>query len=757
MRPDRDGEDRDHRMDGMVPARREPADGMLYAEELRDPDSHEEGFQFWEAVGIVLSRKWLILAIVIVGLAAAALLSLRTTPMYRAVATIEIQSEEIQIMEGAAVDQPTIADDEFMATQYELLRSRSLAERVAELLNLPSDERYADQSLPRPARLRQAAGKIVEGLRVAPEGRSRVVRVEFVSPHKYEAARIANAVVENFIESNLERRYNTTAYAREFLEERLAATKAALEEKEAELVAYAEEAGILDLSTGEQNAASLEVTSIMSLNSELAAAESQRIEAEQVYREALSNPAVREIMDNEVLRDLRSRRSELQSEYAEKLGVFKPEYPDMKRLQTRIDRLDAEIEAERASILSALEGDYRAALAREQSLRERVDELAETLQDERDRRIQYTILQREVDTNRSQYDALLQRMKEVSIASGIGSSQVSVVDEALPPNAPFEPNIPRTMIQALVLSLAAGVGLAFGLNYIDDTIKTPEDLRNKLGLPVIGIIPKMAKKSERVTDALSDPKSGVSEAYLSARTALDFSTSHGTPKSLLLTSTKPSEGKTSSTIALASAYAKNGHQVLIIDADMRKPSFVVDKGQSIGLSGLLTQDVQLVEQVVRSNTPGLYLLPSGVVPPNPAELLSGPRLRTVIEEAEAHFDFVIIDSPPILSFVDAPVLGTVCEGALIVIEAGSIRRPAVERTVNRLLESRTNLIGAILMKFDAKKAGYDYGYYYAAYGGAATAYVDDKGSKSGASRRKIRIEAAAAEEMDDRPDREQWG
>lgn len=757
---DEDGQrERRDRMNGIVPVRNDAPDGVLYGREAHDPEFDGGGFQFWDAVGVILSRKWLILALVVVGLALAAFLSLRATPMYRAVATIEIQREEMQIIEGAGVDQPSIADAEFMATQYELLQSRSLAERVAERLDLPSDERYANQALPRPARLQEAAGKILNGLRVSPEGRSRVVRVEYVSPNQYETSRIANAVVENFIQSNLERRYNTTAYAREFLEERLAATKIALEEKEQELVAYADEAGILDLSSGEQGGTSLDVTSIMSLNSELAAAESQRIQAEQVYREALTNPAVREIVDNETLRDLRQRRSELQAEYAEKLGTFKPEYPDMVRLQTRIDGLDAEIELERASILSALEGDYRAARAREESLRERVNELAETLQDERDRRIQYTILQREVDTNRSQYDALLQRMKEVSIASGIGSSQVSVVDEALPPSFPFEPSIPRTMIQALLLSLAAGVGLAFALNYIDDTIKTPEDLRNKLGLPVIGIIPKMAKKAQHVTDALGDPKSGVSEAYLSARTALDFSTSHGAPKSLLLTSTKPSEGKTSSTIALATAYARNGKQVLIIDADMRKPSFVIDKGQSIGLSGLLTNEVRLFEEVVRSNTPGLFLLPSGVVPPNPAELLSGPRLRAVIEEAEQHFDLVIVDSPPVLSFADAPVLGTVCEGALIVIESGSIRRPSVERTVNRLLESRTNLLGAILMKFDAKKAGYDYGYYYTAYGGAATAYVEDKSSKSSASRRKIRIEAADGEDVADGskdPDHGQW-
>lgn len=751
MRPDDEDTPLDHtrRATGVVPLRTPSVDGIIYASERGYAEDPDGGFQFWEALGIVLSRKWMILSIMVLGLVAATLLSLASTPMYKADATIEVQREELQIIEGAGVDTPTVADAEYMATQYELLQSRTLAERVAEQLNLPSDARYADPDLPRPERLQQAVQTIQDGLRVTPEGRSRVVKVEFVSPHRFESARVANTLVEEFIQSNLQRRYNTTSFARDFLDTQLATTKAKLEEKEREIVAYAEAAGILDLSPGESDGASLDVNSIVSLNAELANAESERIQAEQVYREAVSNPSAREITDNEVLRDLRLQRAALTAEFQEKLSIFKPDYPEMQRLQTRIDAIAGEIASERDAILSALVGDYRSALAREESLTQRVDELADDLQADRDRRIQYTILQREVDTNRIQYAALLQRQQEITTTSGIGSSQVSIVDRALAPNLPFEPNIPRTLALALILSLAGGIGLAFVLSYIDDTVKSPEDLREKLGLAVIGLVPKMSNRGGTLTQALNDPKSGISEAYLSARTALEFSSNRGTPKSLLITSTKPSEGKTSSTIALATAYTKNGKQVLIIDADMRKPSFVVDRGRSMGLSGLLTQEGRLLDEIVRSNTPGLSILPSGIVPPNPAELLSGPRLKQVIEEAESAFDLVIIDSPPVLSFADGPLLGAICEAALIVVEAGSIRRPSVERTVQRLLESRTNLIGAILMKFDAKRAGYDYGYYYSAYGGTAAAYIEDGSRSSESSRRKIRISAADDDAISD--------
>lgn len=703
--------------------------------------------QFWEMLSVVLARKWMIVAIMLMGVAAAYAFTISQTPMFKATATVEIEPEEVEVIEGSDVGPSAFSDAQAIQTQLTLLQSRSLTERVAEELNLASDERYANQALPRPQRVRQAAGAIRRGLTITPQGRTRIVGVTYVSPYSAETARIANAVVQIFIQSNLERKYNTTAFAREFLEERLATAKAALEEKEREVAAYAERVGILDIAGTE--GASLEATSIMSLNSSLAEAESARIEAEMILQEARENSLVRQMLEDEAIRELRRQREELKTEYEEKLDVFKPEYPDMQRLQLRIDRLDAEIEAERSAILSALEGDYEAALARERSLRARVDELADNIRSERNTRIEYTILQREVDTNRAQYQALLERQKQLAIASGIGTSQVSIVDQALAPSTPFSPNLRRTLLFAIAGSLVLGVGLAFALNYIDDTIKTPEDLRNKLGVPVIGVIPKLAKRSQAIVDALEDPKSGITEAYYSARTALDFSTSHGTPKSLLLTSTRPSEGKTSSSIALAKAYAKNGKNVLIIDADMRKPSFVVEKGQSVGLSGLLTQESRLIDEVVRSSTPGLSILPSGVVPPNPAELLSGPRLKSLIAEAEAHFDIVVVDSPPVLSFADGPLLGAVCEGALIVIESGSIRRPTVERTINRLLESRTNLLGAVLMKFDAKKAGYEYGYYYQyggySYGGGASAYVEDKSSKASA-RRKVHI--ASAEDVD---------
>lgn len=740
--------DRAGRDSGVVPIHDHDRTRMLYPSDLEYEEATEQGgLDFWRVLQVVLSRKWMILAITIVGVAMSFVLTLREIPMYWATATIEIQRQEVQILEGTNVGPDLVADATYMETQYRLLRSRYLGERVAEELNLPNDARFANQSLPRDQRLQQASRRVVAGLRISPAGRSRVVNVSFISPFQKESAMIANATAEAFIQSNLERKYNTTAFAREFLDERLASTKIALEGSERRLVEYAEQEGLLDLGGSTDGAGSLDENSIIALNNELSEAESARILAEQEYRTAANTPSFRELLDSPALTRMRETRSALLADYQEMLGQFKPEYPTMIRLQTRIDAVEEEIERETNGLIAALKVDFDAAVAREESLRSRVAELRSGLQDERNRRIQYRILQREVETIRSQYEALLQRSKEISVASGIGSSNVSIVDEALVPGRPFEPNIRSSMMQAFILSLAIGIGLAFALNFIDDTIKTPEDLRKKLGLAAIGVIPKVSKRKDAIVDALSDPRSQISEAFASARTALEFATEEGTPRSLLVTSTRPGEGKTSTTIALAMTFAKGGKQVLIIDADMRRPSFVTDSKKSVGLSGLLTGHDLLIDNVVRSTTEGLSILPSGVTPPNPAQLLSGQRLNEIITSAEEYFDVVIIDSPPVMSFTDSPRLGSAVEGTLVVIQAGLMRTPALKRTLSRLYEARSDVLGAVLSKFDAKKVGYEYSYYYSSYEGGGNSYVES-GSRNDA-KRKVLINAAPDDEKKD--------
>ncbi|MEM6898900.1 MAG: polysaccharide biosynthesis tyrosine autokinase [Pseudomonadota bacterium] len=744
-------------MHGVVPIHDLNQVDTLQAAEMGyydEPDG--DRFDIRAALTVLLSRKWMILAITLVGVMISFALTLRVAPMYASSATIEIQQQEFQIIEGAGVGPELIADNAYMETQQRLITSLSLAERVAEDLNLANDPRYASSDLPRETRIKQAASRVSGGIRVSPIGRSRLVAISFVSPFRAEAARIANGVAEAYIQTNLERKYNTTAFAREFLDERLLTTKLALEDAERRFTQYAAEKGLLDIGGATSGAGSLEEDAIVSLNGELSVAESERIRAEQEYLIASEQKQSIEFLQSTSLSALRQTRSTLLSDYQEMRNRFKPDYPDMVTLQARIDRVEKEIVREADTIVLAnineLKLNFEAAVAREESLRTRVQELRNTLQDERSRRIEYRILEREVETIRSQYEALLQRSKEVSIASGVGSSNISIVDLALVPSSPFQPNLRRSLLQALVLSLAFGMALAFVLNYLDDTIKSPEDVRSKLNLPCIGVIPKAPKKTDLVKQVTDQPKSQYSEAFATAQAALEFSTSEGLPRSMLITSTRPGEGKTSTTASLAMSFARSGKNTLIIDADMRKPSFVVDSSDCIGLSGLLTGREHLKDHVIASSTPQLSVLTAGPLPPDPAQLLAGYRLREIIKAAEDVYDVVLIDSPPILNFADGPRLGSVVAGALIVLEAGLIRRPAALRTLTQMYDSRVNVLGCVLTKFNPKASGYDYGYYYSAYGTGANSYVSTDVKSDG----KRRVLISAAQDDDNSDEIERW-
>lgn len=729
--------------EGVVPYRRSDALQVVAPADYDETPGEGGAHQFWKILQSLLRRRWLIIAVVVVGLSAAAAWTLTRTPLFRASATLEVQRQEVTIIEGAEVAPTTVADAEHMATQNALLKSRALAERVAEVLDLPADERFADPDGTRSERLAEATDAILGNLDILPVTRSRVIEIRVRGPYAAETARIANAVAENFIEMDLERRYNATSYARRFLEERLATTKAALEETEKKLIAYSQQEGILDLSSvgGSEIGTSLDASSLVALNAAVTDAESSRIEAEQRYREAQTNPAAKDILDSPTIQELRKRRAELMGEYQQKLSQFKAEYPAMKELSARISAIEREIDLEAAKVVSALQGEYRTAVSREEALRQRVEELKGQVQDLRGRSIDYNILSREVDTLRGQYDAILQRFKEVSIAGGVGASRVSIVDRAETPLRPYDPDLRSELIRALVLSLALAIGLALLLEYIDDTIKTPDDVKSKLGLAVIGMAPRV-KGRVRIAEHLRDPRSPISEAFSSARTALQFATTSGAPRSLLVTGVRPTEGKTSTTLSLAVSFANSGARVLIVDADLRRPSFAAIPGASVGLSGYLTTNVKLLPNVIPGEFENVFLLPAGVIPPNPAELLSGPRMKELLREAQDAFDIVIVDSPPVLDFADSPSLGAICQATVLVLQSGSIRRPVALRTIDRLLEARTNIVGVILTKFDARKSSYAYGY---GYGYGYGDNTDRKALSSEAMRRR-RIESFAAKD-----------
>jgi polysaccharide biosynthesis transport protein len=341
----------------------------------------------------------------------------------------------------------------------------------------------------------------------------------------------------------------------------------------------------------------------------------------------------------------------------------------------------------------------------------------------------------------------VQRFKEVSITSGVSESQVSIVDRAVTPKLPYAPRLRNALVQAVFLAFALGIGLALLAEYIDDTIKSPEDVKAKLGLSVIGVVPKVPAASS-VLEELENVKSAISEAFGSARTALHFSTPAGAPRTLLITGNRPAEGKTSCATGLALAFARIGKRVLVIDADMRRPSFAPGAATSMGLSGLLTNAAPLADHIITGSIEGVALLPAGVLPPNPAELLAGHRFSDILIEAQAQYDLVIVDAPPVMDFADAPLLASACEATVLAVQAAGVRRPLVRRTVERLVSANAYLVGVMLTKYDLKRSGYGYGYGYGynyRYGEGKT----DSVSVEARQRRRITIFGASDDDPTD--------
>jgi capsular exopolysaccharide synthesis family protein len=386
----------------------------------------------------------------------------------------------------------------------------------------------------------------------------------------------------------------------------------------------------------------------------------------------------------------------------------------MVSLRSQIVELDRQSASETSnasgSRLNGLRAEYQAALTAERALQGRVAGLKGQVLDLRGRSIQYNILQREVDTNRALYDALLQRYKEIGVAGGIGAAPVSIVDRANVPAGPFKPQLMWNLLVGLVLGTGLGVLAALGLEFINDTIRTRADVRNKLGLACLGAIPKRARKVP-LLEELEDPSSPTSEAYATVATSLRFSTEQGLPKTMVVTSARAAEGKSSTAVALAHNFARLGKSVLLIDGDLRKPAFR-SLSDSKGLTKLLTSDDRLADHVTATQYEKLWLLACGPVPPNPADLLASGRFRAIIREASSQFEVVIVDAPPVLGLADSPLIASVCEDVALVVESGKTRTGAALEALNRLRTTGASILGATLTKSTEESSTYGYSYKY---------------------------------------------
>lgn len=674
----------------------------------------------------------IILGVLALTIAMGLLVTLLTEPTYKATASIEIDQESQRILASQDVQTSSYADaDRFLQTQTEVLLSRAMGLRVAQALDLVGNSTFFAQmgeeapasfgSSTRTAEQRRATvGLLLRNLEVTLPQDSRVADITFYSPDAALAARIANAYASQFIRYNLERKFQTSDYARSFLSKQLAATKGRLEASERALNNYARQAGIIK--TGDTAASqSILTSSLVQMNQAANNAEADRIQAEEKWKSAARTPlmSIPEVLSNSAVQNLLQQRAQREAELSNLLALHREEYPTVKNLRAQVSELDEQIATLANSIKTSIRDRYVAAREQEGSIKTQVNALKGESLAEQDRGVQYNILAREADTNRTLYEGLLQRYKEVSAESGITSNNISVIDQAQTPSAPSSPNLILNLAIAVLGGLAIAAGLVFIREQVDDVVREPTDVESKLGLPLLGVVPRVGA-DEIPEEQLRLPRSTLSEAYHALRTSLMHSTPTGLPRTMVVTSSRASEGKSTTSFALAFDLARLGLKVALIDTDLRRPSLhrTLKVKNEVGLSTLLTHNCTLEDAMrpVGEEDAPIRFVSAGPIPPSPTELLASRGMTELLAQLSDQFDVVVLDGPPVLGLADAPILAVLADATLLVVEANNGSRGATKSAIRRLQAAHANVLGAILTKFDPRKSSassyYEYEYYH---------------------------------------------
>lgn len=663
------------------------------------------------------------------------LITLLTTKQYLATATVEISRQEARVVKIDGINPETTTEDhEFYQTQYTLLQSDAIARSLIQRLHLDTDVSFfatfkvdpvsrdswtgSGQATGRSAaeqRVEAARKLLWDHIQINPVRNSRLVNISFMSPDPQLSRKIANAWAEEFIASTLARRYRSTSYARIFLESRLNQLRDRLQDSERKLVDYAARNRIVNVTSSEQSGTapgrvehSLENDDLVSLNEALIQAHTDKIRAQSRFSQGVFG--TNDGNSGALLATLRQRRAEAMGDYSRLIVRFAPTYPAAKALFRQIATFDRAIATEQARIRQDAQNALNEAATREAVLSRGVSKAKEQLVQLRNRSIQYGIYQRDVETNRELYEGVLERYKEIGVASGVGVSNVALADPAQVPKEASIPNLGFNLAIALAIGLVVAGITIFVLEQIDEYVKDPSDVEEAIGLPLLGVIPKADVDP---ADALRDPRSGFTEAYVSLQALLQFTTSHGVPRSIAVTSTHKGEGKSTTSYSIALLLARTGRRVALIDADMRSPSVhrICGLPNLRGTSNFLAGDKTL-SLLQATEAPTLKAMTAGPIPPSPAELLVGSGLADLLDMLLRDFDHVIIDAPPVLGIADAPLIGHTAEALLYVVETQRAKVNLIRSSLQRLADGGVAMLGIVLTKFDSRKNGYGYDYSY---------------------------------------------
>jgi capsular exopolysaccharide synthesis family protein len=683
---------------------------LLTSSDLKEEAGPSRPVSLKRIVEVVLRWRGVFFGGVAAGAALAVIATLLMPREYTSTERLMISRDTAQVVNVGAISRDvSIGDQEFYQTQYGLMRTQALAERVAGDIGAIDDPAFfkmfgksdvfeATSGASNHARRAEAAGLILLAhVVVAPTHGSSLVDVAATTPSPQLSQKIAQSWSEDFIQSALDRRREVSDYASRYLEAQIDQLREKLESSERRVVDYAAAQGITELPspTDPAQRRSLLTDDLIAANAARDGAAAERIQA--ASRLAASNDqagATSDALNYRAIGVMRAKRAEIAADYARQLAQLGADDAKVKAARAQIDALDTAIQAEQSRVRAALAQTYQAASAREQALSQRVDALKTSLASQRQRAIQFNIYQRDADTNRELYEALLQRLKEVRVAGGAENNNVTVVDTAKLPEKPSSPHLTLNLVLFSLTGAALALAVIAVLDAREDGVATPEDSLEKLGLPLLGVTPKL--RAPAPLEALADPRSRLAESYLVVEANLKLAAQKGLPKSLAVLSTWPKEGRSTTAVALAWGLARARRTVVLVDANLRSPSLHAALGvkNADGLSDVL-KDGGDIEPLLRpTGLEGLSLITAGAPAPSPADLLIGDGLARLVKALEARFDHVIIDGPAVMDLADAPLVASTVEGVIFVVASRAAPAARIRAALGRL--DRAQVLGGVL-------------------------------------------------------------
>ena len=709
-----------------------------------------------EYLRVLIKRKWVVLGSLAVIFGAVTISTLKSTRIYDASGSIAINKTDPALLnlKDSSNGGGDYYDPADLDTEARILKSDLLALQVIKQLNLDKRPEFGgqadasatslalttDELQPDSEKTSALLGGFKSNLRVTLVPNTRIIEIHYRSPDRDLAARVVNTLINTYIEQNFKTRFESTMQASDWLSKQLVDLQMKVETSQEKLVQYQKQHEILGIDE-KQN---IITSKLDELNKELTSAESGRMEKESVYRLVQSDDpdtsAAAAISatggesdgsgsSSSLMERLRAQQADLNVQVAQLSTQFGPSYPKVAQLNSQLKEVDVQIQLELKKVISRVRSQYLTALQHENMLHAALDKQKQEANKLNESAIEYSLLKRDLDTNRTLYEGLLEKLKEAGVTAGLRSNNIRSVDVARVPAVPSEPNVPRNLSFALALGLTTGIGLAFLLEGMDNTVRTPEQAQMISSLPSLGMIPLGSRStsegpskqrlsitsSKEVVELVtqSRPQSQMAESYRALRTSLLLTSLGAPPKVVLVTSALPQEGKTTTSINTAIVLAQKGTRVLLIDADLRRPSIhkTLGMGPKTGLSNVLTGNATLQQTIIRSNIlPTLFVLPAGPPPPNPAELLASSNMKDVLAELREQYDHIVVDTPPTLSVTDAVVMSTRADAVVLVIRSGQTTKQALRRSRELLMQVNARIAGVLLNAVDLNSP--DYYYYY---------------------------------------------